>query len=73
MTMRKVYETPIQYRGVFHIQQCKVYHDTEWHEYCVRLFVNGNHMVSANYHTDDKNDAFDSAMKLATALYVVVE
>ena len=39
----------------------KVYKDTEWNEYICRLFVNGTEMVDSAYHTDDKQDALDTA------------
>lgn len=41
----------------------KIYKDTEWNEYIVRFFVNGRHQVDADYHTDDKNDAIDTAQR----------
>jgi hypothetical protein len=39
----------------------KVYRDTEWDEYSVRVFKNGVEQVMASYHTDDKQDAIDTA------------
>lgn len=49
----------------FHVstgQSAKVYRDTEWNEYRVKFYDdNGQHMVNADYHTDDKADAQDTA------------
>jgi len=39
----------------------KVYRDTEWNEYVSRLFKDGVELVNASYHTDDKEDALDTA------------
>lgn len=39
----------------------KVYHDTEWGEYRVKFYLNGIWQVNADYHTEDKQDAFDTA------------
>ena len=37
------------------------YRDTEWNEFVVQFFVDGAHQEDADYHTDDKQDAFDTA------------
>lgn len=42
----------------------KVYRDTEWDEYSVRLFKNGIEQVLASYHTPDKQDALDTAQAM---------
>jgi hypothetical protein len=39
----------------------KVYRDTEWDEYVVRLYRNGIEQVLASYHTDYKKDAVSTA------------
>lgn len=39
----------------------KVYRDSDWNEYICRLFANGEEMVDSSYHTDDKQDALDTA------------
>jgi hypothetical protein len=39
----------------------KVYKDSEWNEYVCRLFINGEESVDSSYHTDDKQDALDTA------------
>lgn len=39
----------------------KVFRDTEWDEYVVRLYRNGIEQVMASYHTDYKRDAVDTA------------
>jgi hypothetical protein len=41
----------------------KIYKDIEWGEYVVKFFVNGRHQTDADYHTDDKNDAIDTAQR----------
>ena len=42
----------------------KVYKDSEWNEYVCRLFANGAEMYSSAYHTDDKQDALDTADRM---------
>jgi len=42
----------------------KVYRDTEWDEYSVKLFKNGIEQVLASYHTPDKQDALDTAQAM---------
>ena len=39
----------------------KVYRDSEWGEYRVRFYRAGQHLQNADYHTDDKEDAHDTA------------
>ena len=39
----------------------KVYFDGEWDEYKVKHFDKGQHVKNADYHTDDRNDAHDTA------------
>ena len=39
----------------------RIYRDTDWSEYRVRFFRDGQHMANADYHTDDKTDANDTA------------
>ena len=39
----------------------KVFKDTEWDEYVVRLYRNGIEQVMASYHTIDEEDAVDTA------------
>lgn len=42
--------------------KAKVYKDTEWDEHRVKFYdPNGNHLSKADYHTDDKEDAHDTA------------
>jgi len=49
----------------FHVstgQSAKVFKDTEWNEYRVKFYdEEGQHMTQADYHTDDKQDAEDTA------------
>ena len=39
----------------------KVYKDTEWGEHRVKFFVDGKHQPDEDYHTDDVQDAKDTA------------
>jgi hypothetical protein len=39
----------------------KVYRDTEWQEYRVKFYRGTIHQVNADYHTEDKQDAIDTA------------
>lgn len=39
----------------------KVYKDTDWGEYRVQFYRAGQHLIDADYHTDDKEDAHDTA------------
>ena len=38
-----------------------VYRDTDWGEFIVRFYVDGEWDEDSDYHTDDKQDAFDTA------------
>ena len=53
--MRKIYENATKNVAV------KVFKDTEWGEYIAKLYVNGTEYKPASYHTDDKQDAIDTA------------
>lgn len=44
----------------------KTYRDTEWGEYRVKMYVKGQHLQDADYHTDDKEDALDTARGIVT-------
>lgn len=39
----------------------KVYRDHEWEEYRVKHFVDGKHQKKADYHTNDRDDAHNTA------------
>jgi hypothetical protein len=39
----------------------KTYKDTNWNEYRVKTYIEGQHQIDADYHTDDKEDALDTA------------
>lgn len=41
----------------------KVYRDTDWNEFLIQFFENGQHQSDADYHTDDSEDAQDTAAK----------
>lgn len=39
----------------------KVYKDTEWNEYRVKFYIDGQHQQNGDYHTDCKEDAINTA------------
>jgi len=41
----------------------KIYKDLEWGEYRVKFYENGKHLVDADYHTDDMQDAIATALR----------
>lgn len=46
-------------------KEAEVWFDSEWDEYVVKFFtitvMTRNHLRKADYHTDNKQDAFDTA------------
>lgn len=38
-----------------------IYRDAEWDEYLVRFYMDGKHQLEADYHTTDRDDAYDTA------------
>lgn len=44
----------------------KTYKDTQWNEYRIKIFIDGHHQQDADYHTDCKDDALDTARAIAT-------
>lgn len=48
-----------------------VYRDAEWDEYRVRFYREGVYQEGADYHTDDKQDAMDTASIFCTRVQVV--
>jgi hypothetical protein len=51
--MRKIANTINTATG----HETRVYKDVEWNEYRIKHYVNGQHLVEADYHTDDKEEA----------------
>lgn len=45
-------------------QAAKVYRDSEWNEYRVRFYQDGHVQPAQDYHTDDKQDALDTARRV---------
>jgi hypothetical protein len=45
--------------------QVKVYYDSELEEYCCKLYVGGAYRSNADYFTNDKSDALDTARAMA--------
>lgn len=43
------------------LDEAKVYKDTSWNEYRVRFFKEGNYLPKCDYHTNDEQDARDTA------------
>jgi hypothetical protein len=39
----------------------KIYRDVEWNEFIVKFFLNSEHQVEADYHTNEKDDALSTA------------
>lgn len=39
----------------------KIYRDSDWQEYRVKFYRAGQHLTNADYHTEDKQDAIDTA------------
>lgn len=56
MAMRKIDEVS---KGKY---TAKVYRDAEWQEYRVKFYINGVHLTEADYHTDTKEDAVNTAV-----------
>lgn len=44
-----------------------VYRDTEWDEFRVKFHQGGVYLAKADYHTEDKEDALDTARSFAEA------
>lgn len=44
-------------------KQCefRVVRDSEWNEYIVKYYIDGKEQIEWSYHTDDKQDAIDTA------------
>lgn len=42
----------------------KIYRNSEWDEFVVRLYHDGHHDQDADYHTPDKDDAFATAKSM---------
>lgn len=42
--------------------RARVYRDTEWDEFRVRFYCHAQHLEDADYHTDDKRDAMNTAV-----------
>jgi L-rhamnose isomerase len=42
----------------------RIYRDTEWNEFRARLFIEGKLYEPADYHTDDRDDAWSAGMMM---------
>ena len=59
MAMRKIHS---ESNG---INVAKVYRDSDWYQFIIRLYINGLWYEPADYFTDDKHDALDTAIAMA--------
>lgn len=41
--------------------EAKIYKDSEWNEFRTKFFVDGKHQENGDHHTDDKEDAINTA------------
>ena len=48
------------------VKTAKVYKDRDWNEFRTKFFVNGKHLVDADSHTDDADDAHSTAQHWLT-------
>ena len=62
MTLRKVAAYTGEREGV--TLEAKVYRDTEWGEFRVTLSIGGMRDFAATYHTDDREDAIETARRM---------
>ena len=42
----------------------RIYRDAEWNEFRARLFIEGKVYEPGDYHTSDKEDAWDTGMSM---------
>jgi hypothetical protein len=42
-------------------REARVYRDSDWQEWRVKHYQDGEHLTAADYHTDDKADALNHA------------
>ena len=57
MSLRKI----TSFKNEINSLQSSVYRDTEYDEFRVRFYRDGTYQANADYHTDDKQDALDTA------------
>jgi hypothetical protein len=57
MALKKVFETQTPDNS----HKAIVVRDSEWQEFRVRFYENGQWLKKADYHTDEKQDAIDTA------------
>lgn len=52
----------------------RVYRNSNWNEYIVKLFIDGKHAFpDADYHCDDKQDAIDTAIVMVEQVVKATE
>lgn len=45
----------------------RIYRDSEWDNFVVRIYIRGEHYELADYFTDDLNDANDTGFEMLAA------
>ena len=45
-----------------------VFHDIEWNEFRVRFYDVHGHLSESDYHTDDREDAMDTAASIVARM-----
>lgn len=63
--LRAIKSFPSKYEDGKSPRMTTVYRNAEFDEWVVRLFVNGQHVEAADYHTDDKSDALITGARMA--------
>lgn len=48
-------------------RKVRVVHNNEYNEYIVKLYINGIRVPDADYFTDDRGDAMDTAKEMVKA------
>ena len=61
MTMRKILQVTATNPDTLVVRAATVYRDSQWNEYKVTLKLDGVFQRGADYLTDDKQDAIDTA------------
>lgn len=58
--MRRI-GTALEKRMTVDGYMAQIYRDNDWNEYRVKFYKTGAYMAGADYHTPDRQDAFDTA------------
>lgn len=60
MAQRKIAEDSFYSQGSDFAHGCRVYRDSEFNEYNVRFYLNGQELKDSRYFASDKQDALDT-------------